>query len=164
MQVALMGIGIAGAGKTTLLKALAQRHGFEYISRDNLAEELTGNPHDQGCRGTISNLADTAAVIAFARGRSVVLDSTFADSEKRCRKTLYLRMVGADRVIGIIFDTPLAIASARNRARKFVVPESVIASQHRQLVAHPPSIADGFDRLYRAEEIAELERTEFAYS
>jgi predicted kinase len=160
MKRAFMGIGVAGSGKTTLLKPLAETHGLVYINTDTIAEQRFGHPHVQARREVIGGEADRLALAGLASGTSVVFDSTFVDIDKRRRKIHFLRERGADRIIGIFFDTPFAIAQERNRARRFVVPSPVMEWQREQLTMHPPGIKDGFDRLYRFEELDDLERNE----
>jgi len=156
MSIVIMGIGVAGSGKTTVLKGLADTYGFAYISRDTIAHALTGNPHDQSRRAEVANQANAKTLIAIAREKSVVLDSTFVDRDKRRQQITYLRRLGAKRVVGIYFNTPFPEACRRNRERTFVVPFSIVCEQHEKLAHHPPSTEDGFDRLYLAAELEEL--------
>lgn len=160
MTLAIMGIGIAGSGKTTALKHLAGRYGLAYISRDDLMEKLTGNPHQQAGREAIGNVADNLALIELGRAPGLIFDSTFVDPKKRARKIIHLRLIGADRVVGIFFDTSIFIARRRNRARNFIVPDNILREQYRMLERDPPSRADGFDELYSAEELPLFEKRE----
>lgn len=160
MLLAIMGIGLAGAGKTTKLKSLAEEYGLAYVSRDELALQYCGHPHDQSVRTEINNRADAATMAALGKGQHVVIDSTFVDKQKRCSKIQYLRLVGADRVVGVFFDVPFGTARKRNRQRKHAVPEGVIRDQFHKLTRDPPSLADGFDHLYRSSELDTLVRNE----
>lgn len=161
MKHAVMGVGIAGAGKTTVLKRLALRHRFAYISRDDLMLALTGDPHEQAGREMIGKFADNVALVELGRRPGVVIDSTFVDKTKRVRKIIHLRLIGADRVIGIFFDTPLAVARRRNRGRRFAVAEHILRAQYRMILEHPPALSDGFDALYSFKELSVLEEKEF---
>jgi predicted kinase len=148
-KMAFMSIGYAGAGKTTNLKRFAERYSFAYVSKDDIATERFGHPHQQVSRNEVAQEADLRTKTALAGGTSVVLDSTFVDVGKRREKIKLLREFGADRIIGILFDTPFAIAWLRNRRRQHVVPLSILHEQRRKLLAAPPTLADGFDHLFR---------------
>lgn len=160
MVLALIGIGLAGSGKSTVLKALAKEYGMTYVSRDDIVEARCGNPHDQSFRSEAGVQADWHTLTSCAQGKPVVLDSTFVQKQKRCQKIHLLRTAKAKRIVGIFFDTPLAIAQERNRARQFVVPPRILVRQYKELVAHPPCLEDGFDQLYRADELDTLKRNE----
>lgn len=162
MTLAIMGIGLAGAGKSTALSLLADLHKLVYVSRDEIAKLRWGHPHDQEHREEVGEEADRDTERALREGRPVILDSTFVCVRKRREKIAFLREKGATRVVGIFFDIPLSSASARNLARRFTVPADVLAEQYQKLMSDPPSLGDGFDGLYRSEEIARFRRTEFA--
>lgn len=161
MTLAIIGIGLAGAGKSTALKHLAHLHNLVYISRDEIAYARWGHPHDQEHRDEVGQKADQDTEEALQQGRSVVLDSTFVCRQKRCAKIQFLREKGATRVVGVFFDTPYRLAAARNVSRRFVVPADVLEEQQRKLERDPPTLTDGFDHLYRSEEIDKLRRMEF---
>lgn len=167
MKVAIIAIGIPGAGKTTVLAPLAARHAMVRISRDEIRNELFGDPLARSNQTEVWEEADRRMRAALATGPGVVLDSTFATREKRKGITTDARQAGADRIVGVIFTTPVEVAKKRNQARTglaqgHVVDEAVIDTVHTQLMAEPPELSEGFDALYTSEQVTELESCELS--
>jgi predicted kinase len=156
-RIALISIGVPGSGKTTALSALAQKHGIERISRDDIRQEWFGNPILQADKEAVAHEAHRRATDALKRGKSVLKDSTFVDPEKRQEAIAVVRSAGAERVIGIVFTTPLEVAKERNRNRDVQVEESVIEMMQAQLEENPPTLAEGFDVIYTDEQLDQLE-------
>ncbi len=161
MTLAILTVGLSGSGKSTLLKSIAKAHDLVYISPDDIVEARCGNPHDQSFRSEAGVQADWHTMMSCAMGMPVILDSTFVDTQKRRSKIEFLRRsLRVPRIIGIFFDVPLPVALERNQQRPFVVPAPIVRRQHEQLMACLPSEADGFDIVYRSEEIEQLLRVE----
>lgn len=159
-KLVILSIGIPGSGKTTALSALSRRYGLRRVSRDDIRQEWFGNPYLQVRKDAVRHEAERRMVEALKQGEPVVLDSTFVNAPDRVRNIQKAREMGAERVIGVVFVTPLSKAKVRNRQRKFPVPERVIESMHRKLAEHPPLKAEGFDALYTNEQLDRLEARE----
>lgn len=168
MKVAIIAMGIPGSGKTTLLAPFAEKHGLKRISRDEIREEMFGDPLDRSSQGVVWEEANRRMYAALGECQGVVLDSTFATREKRTGIIADLRAAGADRIIGVLFTTPLDVAKKWNHGRidapqGHVVKESVMDTVHAQLAAEPPELAEGFDALYTSDQLDELESRELSH-
>ncbi len=159
-HLVLLAIGIPGAGKTTLLRPLAERYALQFVNRDEIREEWFGEPHVQAAKELVWQEAEGRMRDALAAGQPVVLDSTFTRRAKRAGTIASARAAGAERVVGILFDTPPEIAKEQNADREHQVREEVIDSMHAQLENEPPSLEEGFDALYTHEQLRELEENE----
>ena len=84
---------------------------------------------------------------ALGAGRSVVVDNTNPSAAVRAPLIAIARRAGAD-VVGYVFETAVADALRRNRARtgSARVPDVAIFACRKTL--EPPTAAEGFDRLY----------------
>lgn len=154
-----MAIGIPGSGKTTELEPLARKHGFTYIRRDAIREEIYGDPLVQHDKTPIWEEERKRFTEAFADNKSVVLDATFVEKHKgRADVVRGLREAGAERVIGILFDVPLEIAAEQNRMRPYQVRPEVIKEMYDELHKHPPTTEEGFDAIIPASHMEEVEQ------
>lgn len=158
MKLAVIAIGIPGSGKTTLLTPLAQEYGLARISRDDIREELFGDPFDRSAQDLVMREANARMHEEFAEGTGIVLDSTFVSRDKRMEAISEARSAGAERIIGVVFNTPLDVAKERNSERDRSVREEVIDKLHAKFESEPPTLSDGFDVLYTDGQLAEIER------
>ena len=158
MSIAIIAIGIPASGKTTLLRPFAERHGLVVISRDEIRKELFGDPLARNDQMRVWTEADKRAQDTLSAGRSVILDSTFAERAKRASVIASARAAGAQRVIGIIFSISPEVAKERNRLRDVQVREDVIDHVHEKLLNEPPILDEGFDALYAHDELDTLEK------
>lgn len=155
MKFAVVAIGIPGSGKTTVLRPLAERYGLAYISRDDIRKEFFDDSIAQADKERVWAEANRRTNEALNNGQPAVLDSTFAQKSKREDIIAFLRNAGAEKVIGLYFETPLETAKQRNQNRDAVVKDDVLEDMYRELAASPPCLADGFDVLYRYDEFSE---------
>jgi predicted kinase len=131
-------IGLPGAGKTTFYREhFAATH--VHVSKD-LWPNATGRDARQ--RHAIDD--------ALAAGSSVVVDNTNPSAADRAPLIALARARNA-RVIGYFFDVPTRAAVARNAGRsgKEKVPNVAIFTIAKRL--QPPTVADGYDELFRVE-------------
>jgi predicted kinase len=159
-KIALISIGIPGSGKTSALSPLAERYGLVRISRDDIRNEWFGDPLLQVNQEEVAQEAHRRATEALVSGKSVLKDSTFVERAKRTEVIGVLKSAGAERVIGVVFTTPLEVAKERNKNREAMVDEAVIDMYQRQLESEPPSLDEGFDALYADTQLVELEENE----
>ena len=131
-------IGLPGAGKTTFYRErFAATH--VHVSKD-LWPNATGRDARQ--RRAIDE--------ALAAGSSVVVDNTNPSAADRAPLIALARARNA-RVIGYFFDVSTRAAVARNAGRsdKEKVPNVAIFTVAKRL--QPPTLADGYDELFRVE-------------
>jgi predicted kinase len=129
-------VGLPAAGKSTLYREkFAATH--EHVSKD-LWPNASGREDRQ--REMI--------VSALTAGRSVVVDNTNPRVEDRAPLIALARKHGA-RVIAYFFDVNTRTAVARNAERTGhgKVPNVAIFTAAKRL--EPPTLAEGFDHLYR---------------
>ena len=96
---------------------------------------------------------------SLSSGRSVVVDNTNASAATRAPLIRLARTHGA-QVTGYYFPTDAAAALRRNRVRegRERVPDVAIFAVRKRL--EPPSVAEGFDRLFTVLLIEEERRFE----
>lgn len=129
-------VGLQGSGKSTFYRErLVETHAL--VSLDL----LRSNAHPR--RRQEQLIADALAV-----GRSVVVDNTSPTLADRAPLIALGRQYGA-RVVGYLFETPVADAVRRNRQRvgRARVPDVAIYATAKKLVG--PTHAEGFDVVHR---------------
>jgi predicted kinase len=141
---AIIGIGIPGSGKTTLLRPLAEKEGLAYINRDDIRQELTGDPTDHTREPAVNRIMYQRMADAL-RQAGLVLDATHSNRRDRKRAIAFCREHGADQIVAFWVRTTLAVALQRNRGRERKVTESVLQLMNDRLEINPPSRAEGFD-------------------
>jgi predicted kinase len=131
-------IGLPGAGKTTLYR---QRFATTHVQ---VSKDLWPHAAKRGVRQR------KMIEEALGAGRSVVVDNTNPTIAERLAIIQTASPYGA-RVIGYFFDVSTRAAVARNAARTGPekVPNVAIFAAAKRL--EPPSLQEGFDRLYRVE-------------
>lgn len=128
-------IGLQGAGKSTFYRThFAGTH--DWVSKDH----FRNNPRP-------ARRQQQLIEEALRAGRSVVVDNTNPTAEVRAGLIGLARLYGA-RVVGYFFESVLADCLERNRQRagKARVPDAALYATRKRL--EPPSIVEGFDRLY----------------
>ena len=128
-------IGLQGAGKSSFYRQrFAGTH--VHVSRDEF-------PRARNPARRQAEMIDAA----LAAGRSVVVDNTNARVADRAPLIEHGKQWGAE-VIGYYFEPDLRLSVARNRGRSGSqrVPDVAIFATKKRLA--PPSIQEGFDRLY----------------
>ena len=128
-------IGLPASGKSTFFRErFAATH--DHVSKDL----LRNNRHAQ-------HRQEQLIAASLASGRSVVVDNTNPSVAVRTPLIAAARKHGAE-VVGYYFPTEAADALRRNRARegRERVPDVAIFTTRKRL--EPPTLAEGFDRLY----------------
>ncbi len=147
MSKVILSIGIPGAGKTTYLKQFATEHGYDYLSSDEIRQEIIGDYYDQTKNVEVFEALRQRAADSLAHGHTVVIDATFAQQEGREMTLKFLREAGAEKIQGIFFDTPIEIAKERNAERELQTKETSIERMDKTLKKYPPELTEGFDTL-----------------
>jgi predicted kinase len=128
-------IGLPASGKTTFYREhFAGTH--DHVSKDALG-------HHRKPQERQEQLISESLTL----GHSVVIDNTNPSKEVRAPLIALARRYGA-RTIGYFFSGDARDALRRNRARegRHRVPDVAIFSIRKRL--EPPSLEEGFDRLY----------------
>jgi len=128
-------IGLPASGKSTFFRErFAGTH--DHVSRDLLR-------HNKRPQRRQEQLIEES----LASGRSVVIDNTNPSVEVRAPLIAAARRRGAE-VVGYFFVTEAGDALRRNRTRegRDRVPDVAIFTVRKRL--EPPTMAEGFDRLY----------------
>jgi predicted kinase len=128
-------IGLPASGKTSFYRErFASTHA--HVSKDLLRNNRRADRRQE-----------QLITESLAGGRSVVVDNTNASIEVRAQLVALARAHGAE-VIGYYFPTETADALRRNRTRRGRerVPDVAIFAIRKRL--EPPSVAEGFDRLF----------------
>jgi len=128
-------IGLPASGKSTFFRErFAGTH-------DHVSKDLLRNNRQPQRR------QDQLIAASLASGRSVVVDNTNPTVAARAPVIALARKHGAE-VTGYFFVTEAGDALRRNRARegRERVPDVAIFTVRKRL--EPPTIAEGFDRLY----------------
>ena len=148
MPLAFIALGLPGSGKTTFLKKLADEHGLVYINKDSIRKEMLGDVNDQSQNRAVWLESERRITEALKVGKSVALDSTYAERWKRKELITSLRARGADRIVGLYFDIPFEEAQKQNQGRERVVGDKSMEWFRRQFEKEPPLLTEGFDVLY----------------
>jgi len=138
-------IGLPASGKSTFFRErFAATH--DHVSKDLLRNNRKPQRRQEHL------IAES-----LASGRSVVVDNTNASTAIRGPLIVLARKHGAE-VSGYFFMTDAADALRRNRARegRERVPDVAIFTVRKRL--EPPTLSEGFDRLFTVK-INEAERT-----
>jgi len=138
-------IGLPASGKSTFFRdRFAGTH-------DHVSKDLLRNTRQPQRR------QDQLIAASLASGRSVVVDNTNPGAAVRAPIIALARTHGAE-VTGYFFVTEAGDALRRNRARegRERVPDVAIFTVRKRL--EPPTMAEGFDRLFSVR-VNEADRT-----
>lgn len=146
---AYVGIGIPGSGKTTLLQPLAAKEGMEYVNRDDIREELTGDPINHTQEPRVTKLM-YQRIAEGLKKNGVVIDATHSKLKDRRTVIEFCREHGATEIIAYWVNVPLDVALQRNQGRDRKVREEALALMQNRLELNPPTLAEGFDKIILA--------------
>lgn len=123
--------GVPGSGKTTHSKRMAEEHGLERFSFD----EMRCFRLEEFMRPALESIRE---------GKSVILDSTNLRVNVR-RKVLQAVAGIPCKKIAVYMDTPLEECIRRNANREARLQDCIIESTHRSL--QPPTLDEGWDEI-----------------
>jgi predicted kinase len=134
-------VGLPAAGKTTFY------HRYFAATHRHISKDLWPNTADRGARQRREITG------ALASGASVVVDNTNPTVADR-RAIIDLARAHGARVVGYFLNVTTRQAIARNEGRtgKARVPKVAVFTSAKRL--QPPSLAEGFDQLFRLEPVA----------
>lgn len=131
MVTAYVMCGVPGSGKTTTSKQMAEEHGLERFSFDEMR-----------CFSLESFMRP--AIKAMEEGKSVILDTVNLRVNVRKKVLQALANISCKKVV-VYMDTPLDECIRRNANREVHLPEHIIQSTYRSL--QQPTLDEGWDEV-----------------
>jgi protein phosphatase len=147
--------GPAGCGKSTF----AAKHFLptQIVSSDDCRAMVSDDATNQSVSGHAFDLMYFIIEKRLKLGRLTVADATHLKREDRKPVIKIARRFGFHSA-ALVFNIPLEVCLARNRARTRVVPEDALRAQYELLVNTLRTIRhEGFDYVYMPDEIAQAE-------
>ncbi|MGA5823527.1 AAA family ATPase [Kitasatospora sp. NPDC094028] len=134
-------VGLSGAGKSTF--ARNRWPATWRLNLDSYREMATDNAADQSATPVAAQIQDLLLDARLSRGLTVIVDSTGILPHVRAhllaRARYWQRPAAA-----VLFDLPLDLCRRQNTDRTRVVPDHVLAEQHRHLPTTDQLLAEGF--------------------
>jgi len=159
-------IGKAGSGKSSFLTyQFSLNHPvaqvYDYISPDDLRQQVTGNAEDQSKNNLIFNDLIPKLLLESKKNRKDII----YDATNYCRKNRKNILAFAKEnnyyVVGYVFHTPIEVCKYRNSQRARKVPEFVIDKMHNGW--EEPTLAEGFDELILINDNWFTEKARYTY-
>ena len=159
MQKIIMLIGPPGAGKSYIANSpenpnSLESQGYKIFSSDKYREKLLDDVNNQRKNGFVYGVMHRDLIDSIHKGYNVVYDA--CNTKRRDRKTFFKiieKNIKEDvEIIGIVFNISIEKCKEQNAKRDRNVPEYVIDRMFSQLTMYPPSIDEGFSKIYTSEE------------
>ena len=147
--------GPAGCGKSTF----AAKHFLktQIVSSDDCRAMVSDDPTNQSVSGHAFDLMYFIIEKRLRLSRLTVTDATNLKREDRKPVIKIARSFGFNAA-ALVFNIPLELCLARNKARTRVVPEDALRAQYDLLINTLRTIRrEGFDYVYVLDEIAQSE-------
>ncbi len=147
--------GPAGCGKSTF----AAKHFLktQIISSDDCRAMVCDDATNQSVSGHAFDLMYFIIEKRLRLGRLAVADATNLKREDR-KPVIKIARSFSFNTAALVFNIPLDLCIARNRARTRVVPEDALRAQYDLLINTLRTIRqEGFDYVYVLDEIAQAE-------
>lgn len=145
--------GPAGCGKSTF----AAKHFLptRVVSSDDCRARVSDDPTNQAVSGHAFDLMHFIIEKRLYLSRLTVADATNLKREDR-RPLIKIARRYNFNTAAIIFDIPLDLCLARNRARERVIPEVALIAQYELLLKTLRAIdREGFDYVYALDELTQ---------
>ncbi|MEV4046058.1 AAA family ATPase [Streptomyces sp. NPDC049744] len=148
-------LGASGSGKTRTSKMFEPHM---VLRADDLRAMCADDPGSQQVNGPVWQALHTMLDARLGLGLRTAVDATNANAGDRQTLIRAGRSHGAP-VVALLMGTAPSVAQARNavRAANRCVPADIVATQHAQIVAaHPRLAEEGFDHIVFAEQLPVL--------
>jgi len=143
-------IGLPGSGKSTLAHQLVTLYpNHQIVSTDQIRKNLYGTASIQGDWSKIEHQVLAQIQQAIAAEKTVIYDATNYNSRHRIDLLEKLANLSTAQWIGLYLRTPIEECKARNQQRDRQVSEGIIEIMDKCLSASPPSIEEGFTKIYK---------------
>ena len=123
--------GAPGSGKTTLSKQMAEEHGVDRLSFDEI-----------GCYRHCELIQPINATLRT--GKSVIVDSVFTRIEWRKMILKSISDIPCKKLV-VFMNTPLEECIRRNAQRQHPLPDFIVSSIHHSF--EPPTLDEGWDEI-----------------
>ncbi len=144
-------IGVPGSGKSTVANYLAEQTKGLIISTDQIREQLYGDAIIQGNWLEIEAEVLRQMAIAIAISQPIIYDATNAYKQWRLELLEKIALIEPEIPrfwVALLLETPLEICKQRNQNRQRQVPESVIEQMAKAIANYPPTLSEGFIKIY----------------
>jgi predicted kinase len=145
-----MTIGLPASGKSAYAKQLAEKNNLTYLSSDDLRQELWGDVNDQQNPQAIFDELYKRAKKSLVEGKSVVIDATNINDNRRRIAIEEFRRFSSKADIPLSFiahymNTNVNICIRRDEKRERKVGKRVIENMYKGLTI--PTYAEGWDEI-----------------
>lgn len=144
-------IGVPGSGKSTVANYLAKQTKGLIISTDQIREELYGDAIIQGNWSEIEAEVLRQMTIAIAIDQPIIYDATNAYKQWRLELLEKIALISPEihrHWVAWLLETPLETCKQNNQNRQRQVPESVIEQMAKAIANSPPTLSEGFIKIY----------------
>ncbi|MGG1661040.1 AAA family ATPase [Brevibacillus sp. NRS-1366] len=135
--------GIAGSGKSKWAKEIAKKERATIVSTDEIRQNLFGDEDRQKRTAQVFYEVYSRIEAELASGKSVILDATNIDREKR---TKVLSKFPDSQKECYYVDVPYSMCLERNRSRKRTVDEYILKKMRKNF--HFPIRNEGWDHIH----------------
>ncbi|MEU4118933.1 AAA family ATPase [Kitasatospora sp. NPDC028055] len=134
-------VGLSGAGKSTF----AQRRwpATWRLNLDSYRAMATDSEADQSATPVAAQIQDLLLDARLSRNLTTIVDSTGLLAHVRAHLLARARYWQRPAT-AVLFDVPLDLCRRQNTGRTRVVPDHVLAEQHRHLPTADQLLAEGF--------------------
>ncbi|MDG2991197.1 ATP-binding protein [Candidatus Synechococcus calcipolaris G9] len=142
-------IGPPASGKSTFADYLCLNlPDAVIVATDDIRRLLYGDPRHQGAWPQIEAEVLGQIQRSLQRGFTIIYDATNVQHRYRVQFLRQVRILTPEPWIGWQLLTDLETCKQWNHARDRQVPETVIEQMYQDLTQTPPSLEEGFRRLY----------------
>ena len=139
-------VGIPASGKSSYARQLASTSNAKIISTDLIREKIYGDVNYQGNWKDVEIELYKLMKKYIKKNISFIIDAT--NTKKEYRASL-LNFSDSIEWVCYWLDTDLQECKERNLERFRTVPNDVIDRMHAQLKSTPPSLSEGFSRIFK---------------
>ena len=140
-------IGLPGSGKSSYAeKVVNTMHNMEWISSDNIRQELWGDANDQQNHAKVFDTMLKRSIAALKAGKNVIYDATNLVAKTRTNTLKAIRAQVDCEAAAIFFACSISECKLRQGGRDRKVPDEVIDRMVRRFEA--PWYNEGWDFIW----------------